>query len=227
MTIRLPFLIPLILVPICHAKADIIFSDNFTNDPAANGWTESIAGGGSIEPFTLGSHQTARVIVPTGTTQSISRQFNASGFENISLIADIIQDAGGIYFNTTFSAFVDYHDGNGPQLLIADTGRLGPAGELSGGAGTPETVGPLALSSLANGSMFDIILAFEEISGGSGDHTYYIDNFSLSGDALSSAAVPEPSTVALLTCALMGIIVIRPRWLRSELLNRASVAVSE
>ncbi|MCA9063823.1 MAG: PEP-CTERM sorting domain-containing protein [Planctomycetaceae bacterium] len=52
-------------------------------------------------------------------------------------------------------------------------------------------------------------------------------NASLVISSLPSAAVPEPSTVVLFTCVLMGIIVVRPRWLRSELLNRASVAVSK
>ena len=199
------------IVPFAQkATSDIIFSDNFDTDPAANGWTES-PGAGAIIELATGDPQladgTAAVIYrgdgsSSESLSSISRTISTEGYDNIGLELVAFQHGGSYEGSELLKIEYRLADDQPYQSLLRDVEVYNAVedniGEMTSGADgntTPTSTGVLLLpEEAANNAELNIrILVNTGNNPGfnSAAEAYYLDRFELTG------TVPEPSSLTL------------------------------
>ncbi|MCA9050309.1 MAG: PEP-CTERM sorting domain-containing protein [Planctomycetaceae bacterium] len=179
-------------------RGDIIYSDNFTVDPAANGWTESVTGAGSGVIVSNGTSAIFdhTITVPGQVDYSIVQTFSTVGFADILLDFTAHQSSTS-YEDSDFLA-IDADYGFGFVTLLQNFEVwMGQDGTVNGlgtdGNTTPTSIATVTLDPAANnnGSLQIRIRGRNDNSA----EDYFLDAFTLSGTA---ASVPEPSSFVLL-----------------------------
>ncbi|MEZ6131624.1 MAG: hypothetical protein R3C59_23380 [Planctomycetaceae bacterium] len=191
------------------ASADLIFLDEFTTDPASNGWVITIAG-----PAATGSTITTNgdqaVITEGGGAQeatfSLTRTIDTTGYSDITVNLRAFQS--NVNFEATDYLGIQIDTGSGYTDLLRDHRAWTGIDDSSSGSGqsgttTATATGDISLPVAAaqNSALGVRIIAQMNTA----DETYFLESFTLSGS--STATVPEPNSLTLaclMTVALGG-----------------------
>jgi hypothetical protein len=174
------------------AQQVVLFEDLFNDDPTSNGWTELTVGGTNAGDIFDDNGQAVLASDGAGVddndfdSRSITRTIDATGFEllNVALLA---KPDSGMEGDDILSIRVDAGDGAGFVEVFAVNDDFGTT-----------TFGGMLPEALSD-SVFDL-----RIQGVSNVEHFFLDNLVVTGRAIQP--IPEPSTLALATLGLFGLI---------------------
>ncbi len=210
----------------CAAQGAVIFQDDFSTDPAANGWTESVTGDRAANsPIQPNGAGTAAMLIKNGNGNqtyiflSITRAISTVGYEAITLDLTAYQnatshhgrfDANGLPDGNLCDRLqIEYSTDGGANFtpLLTDYATWHGLNEtpvpnanwFGPGNTTPTATGALALPALANdNSSFMVRIAVTVAHHTEG---HYLDDLVISG-----SLIPEPASLALLALGGMAIL---------------------
>jgi len=196
------------------AYADSIFTDDFSVDPASNGWSETssqfpvqvfpASATGQIVPVTVQGTEARfeKTGLVSGIRLNIDRTIDTTGFSNISFNMSGFQDSGGAYDalfgdiepHNALRVEADY--GSGFVLVFTDMQKwkgvedtVGEnAGSSIGGQLTNTETGLIPLSALAdNNPNLKIRISWTTATL---PNDFLLDNFELTGDPIQQNNPP-------------------------------------
>lgn len=204
-----PF-VAIVMSTTCHS--DIIFHDDFSLAPNANGWsqltTATSSAVGSISLAPSGGQVTLDKTSGSGPISfSISRSIPTLGFEQITLNLTAFQSNTG--FESSDFLEIEYDSGAGFVTLLRDVEVWNGVNDLTGEASSGADGQTEAVSTgdiLLPADAFDNSLFQIRINGvvNANAEDYFLDNLLVRG---SSTAIPETSALlgfGVLTCFVLG-----------------------
>lgn len=146
----------LLLVSLQNAsRAAVVFTDDFSSDPATNGWTE-LSSAADTATGLIESDGSSAVLRKTGgssrITLTISRTISSVGFEDILVDFTAFQSLTG-YENDDFIR-IEYNSGSGFVTLLQDNEVWTGVNNISGDgtSGNDGNVTPTSISTIALGA---------------------------------------------------------------------------